>query len=67
MLGGGRGRPALATLPAFAARAMFGEMADEAMLSGARVVPRKLRESGFRFAWAELEGALEEMLRGAKA
>jgi hypothetical protein len=56
------GRWALFTVPAFAARAAPGGMADELLLSGARVVPKRLRESGYAFRWPELRPALEAML-----
>ena len=56
------GRPALFPLPAFAARAVLGEMADELLLASARMEPAKLKESGYRFRYPELEGALRHLL-----
>ncbi len=56
------GRPTVALLPAFAARLLFGEMAEELLLSGARVEPAKLLSSGYRFLHPELEGALRGMV-----
>jgi len=56
------GRPTVALLPAFAARLLFGEMADELLLAGARVEPAKLLLSGYRFLYPELEGALRGVL-----
>lgn len=56
------GRPAVASLPAFAARLLFGQMADELLLTGARVEPAKLLASGYRFRHPELEGALRFLL-----
>ncbi len=55
-------RPAPFIVPAFALRLLPGRMADEALLSGARVVPSRLQASGFRFAWPELEPALRHVL-----
>lgn len=55
-------RPAILTVPALALRLLFGEMADEALLGGAHVHPRRLLESGYAFRWPELEPALREML-----
>jgi uncharacterized protein len=55
-------RPAIAGLPAFAARLMMGEMADELLMASARVEPAKLLESGFKFQFAELEPALHHLL-----
>jgi len=61
-LGRALGRWTFMPLPAFAARLMFGEMADELLLSSARVEPRKLAESGFRFTDADLEATLRKLL-----
>jgi hypothetical protein len=55
-------RPTLVPVPAFAARLAFGEMADELLLSSARVEPRKLLETGYAFRFPELEGALRHVL-----
>ncbi len=55
-------RPALAPMPAFAARLAFGEMADALLLASARVVPNRLQGSGYRFQYPELEGALRHLL-----
>lgn len=57
-------RPALLPAPAFALRLLLGrEMADELLLSGARVVPARLLAAGFRFAYPDLEPALLRILR----
>jgi uncharacterized protein len=56
------GRPTAIPLPAFAARLMFGEMADEVLLASARIQPTKLVASGYQFRYPELEGALRHVL-----
>jgi uncharacterized protein (TIGR01777 family) len=56
------GRPTVFPMPAFAARLAFGEMADELLLSSARVEPRVLLESRYKFRDGELEGALRHVL-----
>ena len=56
------GRPAILPVPAAALRLAFGEMADVAILSSARVLPARLQESGFGFRHPELEGALRFLL-----
>ncbi len=56
------GRPAIVPLPAFMARVLFGEMADALLLGGAHVIPRRLEETGFRFAYPRLEQALTHLL-----
>jgi uncharacterized protein (TIGR01777 family) len=55
-------RPTAIPLPAFAARLMFGEMADELLLASVRVQPTKLLASGYQFRYPELETALQHVL-----
>lgn len=55
-------RPAFAPLPGFAARILFGEMADALLLASTRVVPERLQAAGFRFQHAEVEAALRAVL-----
>jgi uncharacterized protein (TIGR01777 family) len=55
-------RPAVLPAPSFALRLALGEMADELLLAGARVVPEKLLASGYPFRYPELEGALRHLL-----
>lgn len=57
-------RPTLGTVPAFALRAVYGQMAEETLLSGQRVRPTRLREAGFRFLHPVLEEALRSELGG---
>jgi uncharacterized protein len=56
------GRPTLLPMPAFAARLMFGEMADELLLASTRVQPAKLQASGYSFRYPDLEGAFRHVL-----
>jgi uncharacterized protein len=51
-------RPAILPAPAFALRLALGEMADEALLASARVVPARLTAAGFRFAHRTVDAAL---------
>ena len=51
-------RPTVAAVPAPVIRALFGEMGQDSVLSGANVVPRALLDAGFRFRWPGLEDAL---------
>jgi uncharacterized protein (TIGR01777 family) len=55
-------RPTLFPVPAIALRIAFGEMADALLLSSARVVPRRLEETGYRFRFPELWAALRHLL-----
>jgi uncharacterized protein (TIGR01777 family) len=56
-------RPALFPVPAFAARLALGELADEGLLASARVVPKVLMETGFKFKFHELNPALNYLLK----
>ena len=51
-----------AALPAPVARLMLGEVADELLLNGQRVVPRALQEAGFEFRYPRLRDALDNIL-----
>ena len=55
-------RPTLLPLPAFAAKLLLGELAEEGLLASQRVWPTRLLEAGFEFAHPELEGALRRAL-----
>jgi uncharacterized protein len=56
-------RPTILPVPTFALHMAFGEMADELLLSSARVAPSKLLETGFSFRYADLNSALESLLK----
>lgn len=55
-------RPALLRLPAAPLRALAGDLADELLLGGQRVVPEKAMAHGFTFRHATLRSALAAML-----
>jgi hypothetical protein len=55
-------RPAWFPVPEAAVRLLVGQMADELLLSSARVVPERLLDSGYRFRFPDLEGALRHVL-----
>lgn len=50
-------RPTILPLPALAARLLFGRMARELLLSGARAHPARLLEDGFSFQHADIDSA----------
>jgi uncharacterized protein (TIGR01777 family) len=56
-------RPALIPAPAFGLRLVFGEMADEALLASARVIPAQLQQAGFTFQFPTLDQALAAVLQ----
>jgi uncharacterized protein (TIGR01777 family) len=55
-------RPTLLPVPAFALRLAMGEMADALLLASTRVATRRLEETGYRFRFPELGGALRHLL-----
>ena len=62
-LGKALSRPTSLPVPAFALRlAVGGEMADALLLASARVVPRCLEKTGYRFLFPEIGGALRHLL-----
>ncbi len=56
------GRPTLFPLPEAGVRLLLGELGEALLLEGARVLPRKLLDSGFDFLHPELEAALRSEL-----
>jgi len=55
-------RPTRTRVPEFALKLAFGEMAGETMLASQRVMPRRMLDAGFSFAYPELYGALRHIL-----
>jgi uncharacterized protein (TIGR01777 family) len=51
-------RPTLFTVPAPVLRTVLGEMAGD-VLGSARVLPKRLLESGFTFAFPDIEGSIK--------
>jgi uncharacterized protein (TIGR01777 family) len=55
-------RPSALPVPGLALEALFGDMADEMLLGGQRVLPARLEEAGFAFSLPELDEALADAL-----
>jgi uncharacterized protein len=55
-------RPALLPVPGFALRLAFGQMAEELLLGGQRVLPKKAEETGYQFLYPTIEEALKEIV-----
>ena len=55
-------RPCFMKTPGFILKLMFGEMADELLLSGQRVGPSRLLEEGFEFTFPTIDDALVNIL-----
>ena len=59
-------RPALLRLPGGLLRRLAGDMAEELLLSGQRVLPDKVQSSGFKFRHETLPSALAAILGGSR-
>jgi uncharacterized protein (TIGR01777 family) len=57
-------RPAVFPLPAFAVRALLGEMGQGLLLDSARVQPSRLQSAGYEFACPDLHRALRSAVAG---
>lgn len=55
-------RPAILPVPAFAARWLFGEVADEMLLCSTRVQPSVLTKNEYNFRYPELHQAIVHLL-----
>ena len=62
VLGRVLGRPTLIPVPAFAVKAVFGQLGEEALLWGQRVIPQKVLRSGFSFDCEGIEDSLRFQL-----
>jgi len=56
------GRPSWLPVPGFLLKILFGELADEMLLSGQRVCPKRLEDSGYGFIFPEAKKALVDVL-----
>jgi uncharacterized protein (TIGR01777 family) len=57
------GKPAIVPVPAFAIKAMFGEMGKATVLGDLAVTPKRLVDLGFTWKHAKLEAALSATLK----
>ncbi len=55
-------RPAILPMPAFLLRLMLGQMGEELLLSGQKVIPKKMLDAGYEFRFANLQDALQDIL-----
>jgi uncharacterized protein len=55
-------RPALFRVPAFVLRLLMGQLANELLLGGQRVLPAKAVASGFKFQNSEIDSAFNSIL-----
>lgn len=59
-------RPTMIPMPAMMAKLMFGEMADEVLLTSIRAMPYRLQHAGFGFQHPRLEEALQSIIKEDK-
>lgn len=55
-------RPTIMPIPAFAIKALYGEMGKRLLLEGQKVLPKKLLDAGFEFKFPNLKEALAHVL-----
>jgi uncharacterized protein (TIGR01777 family) len=61
-LGNVLNRPTFFSIPSLLLKALFGEMADETLLSSTRVMPAKLLWAGYEFQFPDLDASLRNLL-----
>ena len=65
-LGAVLGRPAWTAVPGSIVRLFAGEMAEEVLLAGQKVLPKRLLEAGFEFEHPDAKSALTAIIQGDK-
>ena len=60
-------RPAFLNVPSSLVRTVGGQMADEMILASARVVPKKLQDTGYDFGYGHLDDGLRHVLGRTEA
>ena len=56
-------RPVRITMPSAVVKLLFGQMGEELLLQGQRVIPQKLQQQGYQFKYTDLHGALSQILK----
>lgn len=56
-------KPTFMHIPGFALKLLLGEMADELLLRGQHVMPKRLLDSGFQFQYPDIQSALHYALK----
>ena len=59
-------RPSLIPLPEIIIKVAFGEMGENLLLSGQKVLPNKIVSEGFKFKYSKLEDALCDIINDEK-
>jgi uncharacterized protein len=62
-LGAALNRPTIIPLPEFVAKTVFGQMGEEMLLGGQKVVPTKLQKAGFKFLDEDIFQAIARLVK----
>jgi uncharacterized protein (TIGR01777 family) len=54
-------RPCFFNTPAFVLKVVYGEMAEELLLGGQKVLPKKILQAGYKFKFENLDEALKSL------
>ena len=65
-LGRALGRPAFLPAPGFALKLIFGQMAQDLLLDGQKVLPRRLESAGYKFHHTGIDDALADAVSSRK-
>ena len=49
-------------VPGFVMRVMLGEVADELLLAGQKVLPKRLEAAGFSFHYPDIDSAVGQLV-----
>ena len=60
------GRPSGIHTPGFVLKLILGEMADELLLNGLKVLPKRLLDAGFQFQFETIDSALKDIFKNNK-
>jgi len=61
LLGAQLKRPTLLNMPALVVKILMGQMGEELLLNGKKVVPKKLLDAGYAFHFSQLDKALADV------
>lgn len=67
-LGSAMSRPTVLPVPSFVLKLLFGkDFASELLLTGTRVIPKKLEDHHFEFKYPTIDVALKQLIKGESA
>ena len=55
-------RPTILPMPGFVVKLLMGQMGEELLLAGKKVIPLKAQQAGFQFKYEDLDDALSDIL-----